>query len=64
MGQVKPHAGGASCPCTYVTTHFSIRTTVETLATTNVETGLDFLKHRSGQTICEYVRELGGRRYV
>jgi hypothetical protein len=43
---------------------FSTRTTVETLATTNIETGLEFLKHRSGQTICEYVRELGGRRYV
>jgi hypothetical protein len=51
-------------PCTYDTTHFLTPPKVKTLATVNVETRPKFQKHRSGQTLRENVRELGGRRYV
>jgi hypothetical protein len=38
--------------------------TVETLATANVETGPKLRKQRSRQTLCEDVCELGYHRYV
>jgi hypothetical protein len=51
-------------PCTYDTTYLLTPPAVETLATTNIETGPKFWKHRSRQTLHEDVRELGGHRYV
>jgi hypothetical protein len=48
----------------YITTHFSTPPTVETLATTNVETGPKIQKYRSRQTLREDVHELGGHRNV
>jgi hypothetical protein len=41
---------------------FSDPPAVETLATVNVETGSKIQKHRSGKTLREDVRELGGHR--
>jgi hypothetical protein len=37
---------------------------IETLGTTNVETGSKFWKHRSEHTLREDVHKLGGHRYV
>jgi hypothetical protein len=47
-----------------VTTHFSTPSTVETLATTNVETKSKIQKHQNGQTLRKDVCELGGHQDV
>jgi hypothetical protein len=43
---------------------FSNTPTVKTLATTNIETGPKFQKHRCRQTLREDVHDLGGCRHV
>jgi hypothetical protein len=43
---------------------FSNTPTLKTLATTNIETGPKFQKHRCRQTLREDVHDLGGRRHV
>jgi hypothetical protein len=45
---------------TFLTPHLPVKT----LATMNVETVPKLQKHRSSQTICEDVHELGCRRHV
>jgi hypothetical protein len=65
MDRAKHHAGGSPEPIYLSYNTFSnTPTAVETLATTNVETGQNIRKHQSGQTLREDVCELGGRRNV
>jgi hypothetical protein len=63
IGQAKPHAGDGPGPnvpmLQYIFQHPPV---VKTLATVNVEIGPKIQKHRSGQTLREDIRELGGCR--
>jgi hypothetical protein len=64
IGRAKPHTRGDPGPMFLCYNTFSNTPTVETLGTTNVETGQKIQKHRSGQTLREDVRKLGGHQYV